>query len=48
MTQAKSMKKTSRNHYTQEFRQQVLALADRVGVVKAAREFCLHDYQLYT
>ncbi|MFP1729674.1 hypothetical protein [Lonsdalea quercina] len=40
MTQAKSVKKTSRNQYTPEFRQQMLA--DRIGVVKTARELSLH------
>ncbi|RLM14208.1 transposase [Gibbsiella quercinecans] len=45
MTQAKSVKKTSRNQYTPEFRQQ--ALAERIGVAKAARELGLHDSQLY-
>ncbi|MEC5317700.1 IS3 family transposase [Brenneria populi subsp. brevivirga] len=47
MTQAKSVKKTSRNQYTPEFRQQALALAARIGVAKAARELGLHDSQLY-
>lgn len=47
MMQAKSVKKTSRNQYTPEFRQQALALADRTGVAKAAREPGLHDSQLY-
>lgn len=47
MTQAKSVKKTSRNQYTSEFRQQALALAERIGVAKAARELGLHDSQLY-
>ncbi|WP_408064733.1 IS3 family transposase [Yersinia pseudotuberculosis] len=47
MTQAKSVKKTSRNQYTPEFRQQALALAERIGVAKAARELGLHDSQLY-
>lgn len=47
MTQAKSVKKTSRNQYTPEFRQQALALADRIGVAKAARELGLYDSQLY-
>lgn len=47
MTQAKSVKKTARNQYTPEFRQQALALAERIGVAKAARELGLHDSQLY-
>lgn len=45
MTQAKFVKKTSRNQYTPEFRQQ--ALAERIGVAKAARELGMHDSQLY-
>ncbi|MBN3197385.1 hypothetical protein H5A20_01520 [Pectobacterium brasiliense] len=46
MTQAKSVKKTSRNQYTSEFRQQTLT--DHIGVAKAApQELGLHDSQLY-
>ena len=40
-------KKTSRNRYPQEFRDEALALADKVGVSKAAKELGLHDSQLY-
>ncbi|ATA26467.1 transposase [Brenneria goodwinii] len=47
MTQAKSVKKTSRNQYILEFRQQALPLAERIGVAKAPRELSLDDSQLY-
>ncbi|RLM23258.1 hypothetical protein BIY29_11025 [Brenneria alni] len=48
MTQAKSVKKTSPDQYTLKFRQQALALANRIGVAnKAARELGLHDSELY-
>ena len=44
--QATPMKKT-RARYTQAYRDETLALADRVGVSAAARELGLHPSQLY-
>ena len=40
-------KKISRNQYSQEFRDEALALADKVGVPKAAGELGLHGSQIY-
>jgi len=40
-------RKTSRNHYPDEFRENALALAQRIGVAKAASELNLHESQLY-
>lgn len=40
-------RKTSRRKYTPEFRKEALALADRVGVSKAAKELGLHNSQIY-
>ena len=47
MTKQAGQIKTSRKRYTQEFRGEALALAEKVGVAKAARELGLHDSQLY-
>lgn len=47
MTKKSIKKKTTRNHYTQTFRDEALALAEKVGVAQAARDLGLHDSQLY-
>ncbi len=44
--QAASMKKT-RTHYSQDYKAEALALADRVGISAAARELGLQPSQLY-
>jgi transposase len=44
--QAASMKKT-RTRYSQAFKDEALALADRVGISAAARELGLQPSQLY-
>lgn len=40
-------RKTSKNRYPDEFRENALALAQRIGVAKAASELNLHESQLY-
>lgn len=40
-------RKTTKNRYPDEFRENALALAQRIGVAKAARELVLHESQLY-
>ena len=42
-----SMKKKSYTRYSEAYRQEALALADRIGVAAAARELGLHSSQLY-
>ena len=39
--------KTTRRQHSQEFRQEALALAEKIGIPKAAKELGLHDSQLY-
>lgn len=46
MTQSTN-RKTHRNRYPDEFRDNALALAQRIGVAKAATELNLHESQLY-
>lgn len=40
-------RKTSKNRYPDEFRENALGLARQIGVAKAARELNLHESQLY-
>jgi transposase len=47
MTRQAGNKKTSRKQYPQEFKDEALALAQKIGVPKAAKELGLHDSQLY-
>ena len=47
MTSKKSTKKRTRKKYPQEYKAEALALADRIGVTKAAMELGLHESQLY-
>lgn len=39
--------KKSRKRYSEEFKQEALNLAAKVGVAQAARDLGLHDSQLY-
>ena len=39
--------KTTRRQHSPEFRQEALALAEKIGIPKAAKELGLHDSQLY-
>jgi transposase len=41
------MKKKSYTRYSDTYRQEALALADRIGVAAAARELGIHSSQLY-
>jgi transposase len=47
MKQSKSSKKANRNRYTDEYKQEALNLADRVGVPNAAEQLGLAASQLY-
>ena len=47
MTRRSKVKKTVRKRYSQEFKEEALALAERLGVPAAARELSLHESQLY-
>lgn len=47
MTRQAASKKVIRKQYSPEFRKEALALAEKVGVAKAAKELGLHDSQLY-
>ena len=38
----------SRNRYSQQYKEEALVLAERVGVSEAARQLGLHDTQLYS
>ena len=40
-------KKNHRKKHSPEFRQEALALANKIGVTKAAKELGLHNSQLY-
>ncbi len=42
-----SMKKNPYTRYSEAYRQEALALADRIGVAAAARELGIHSSQLY-
>ena len=46
MTRKTGTKKTTRRQHSQEFREEALALAERVGIPKAAKELGLHESQL--
>ncbi len=41
------VKKTTRKRYSKEFKDEALALAERLGVPAAAKELGLHESQLY-
>lgn len=47
MTKETGTKKTSRKQYCREFKEEALALAEKIGIPKAAKELGLHDSQLY-
>jgi len=48
MTSKTGSKKTTRKQYAPEFKEEALALAEKIGVSKAAKELGLHDSQLYS
>lgn len=47
MTKPASTSKKSRKQHTPEYRSEALKLAERIGVVAAARELILYELQLY-
>jgi len=47
MKQSKTSNKGSRNRYTDEYKQEALNLAERMGVAKAAEQLGLAAAQLY-
>ena len=47
MTRQSGKKNTSRRQYSSEFRKEALALGERIGIPKAAKELGLHNSQLY-
>ncbi len=47
MTRKTGTKKTTRRQHSPEFRAEALALAEKIGIPKAAKELGLHDSQLY-
>lgn len=47
MTRKTGTKKAARRQHSQEFREEALALAERIGIPKAAKELGLHNSQLY-
>ena len=47
MTRARSAVKTTRKRHSEEFKAEVLALADTVGVSAAATQLGLHSSQIY-
>ena len=47
MTKETRTKKTIRKQYSPEFKDEALALAEKNGIHKAAKELGLHDSQLY-
>lgn len=47
MTTKTTSKKTNRRKHSPEFRKEALALAEKIGVSKAAKQLGLHDSQLY-
>ena len=47
MSKAATPKKSTRNRFSPAFKQEALALADRVGAAEAARQLCLQAAQLY-
>ena len=46
MTRQFDSKKTGRKRYSQAFKAEALALAEKVGVATAAKELGLHESQL--
>ena len=48
MTVKKRTKKTTRRQHSPEYREEALALAEKVGIREAARQLGLHDSQLYS
>ena len=46
MTKQTGSKKTTRKQHPPEFRKEALALAEKIGFPKAAKELELHDSQL--
>lgn len=48
MTKHTGKNAATRRQHTPEFRAEALALADKVGVSKAAKELGLHESQLYS
>jgi transposase len=47
MTRAKQQDKKLRKQYSEEYKREGLALAERVGVAVAARQLGVHESQLY-
>ncbi len=47
MTSQKSQKKSTRRHYSPEFKTEALGLAEQVGVAGAAKQLGLHESQVY-
>lgn len=47
MARAVKQDKQTRNRYSDEYKSEALALADRVGVASAAKQLGLHESQLY-
>jgi len=47
MTRAKQQGKKIRKQYSEEYKREGLALAERVGVTAAARQLGIHESQLY-
>jgi transposase len=47
MARKTTQSKTSRKRYSQDYRNEALALAERIGVAGAAKELGLHESQLY-
>ena len=47
MTRRIQAKKTIRKRYSKEFKDEALALAEKLGVAAAAKELGLHESQLY-
>ena len=47
MTKQIGKKKATRRQHAPEFRAEALALAEKIGVSKAAKELGLHESQLY-
>jgi transposase len=47
MTGTTGTKKATRRQHSPEFREEALALAEKIGIPKAAKELGLHDSQLY-
>jgi transposase len=47
MTRQSGKKNTSRKQHSSEFRTEALALAEKIGIPRAAKELGLHNSQLY-